>query len=117
MASLIVFGVVALIVIVFLLSFNVKSVSKNEKKDLKGNQRENVKDYLQKDRPEDKLTVSQALPEKHQNQLLRMSDDQYRQALKQMNTGQGQRPTTLSPNRLDDSAYRSAARTNLREPK
>ena len=112
MLSLIIFGIVALIVIVFLLIFNIKAISRPEKEELQI--------YRQSELPVNSATVPQAeLLENRQlrksthesdKEIPQMSDEQYRRALRQVQS-QGKKPTTTSMNRLNDTAYRTAARS------
>lgn len=102
MAAIIVFGVIALIVIVSLLSFNIKTVSRTEKTELKTKAQQSERSEKQEIKEDNN---------KMNNKLSPMSDVQYRKALREFNSGQGKRSTVVSQNRLNDSAFRTAARS------
>lgn len=113
MASLILFGIIALIVIVFLLSFNIKTISRPEK----------VKPEIDKPKelPVNRVTIPQSEGLENQkprenakrvdNKLPRISDDQYRQALRKFDSSPENKSAIISQNRFNDSAYRNAARS------
>jgi|GEM_PF-5637839 hypothetical protein len=124
MASLIVFGVIAVIVIVFLLSFNIKTVSKPGKKGLELDKPRELPVNMATN-PQLELPENQKLREKEDtegakeisNRLPRMSDNQYRQALRHIELKQEKKPTEISQNRLNDLAYRNAARSIYKKSK
>ena len=99
MLSLIVFGIIALITIVFLLSFNIKTISRPEKAALQIDK--------QSELPVDSDSVSSSV----------LSDEQYRQALRKFHLSLGEKPLSTSINRLNDTAYRTAVRSMKNQTK
>ncbi|WP_068962924.1 hypothetical protein [Desulfosporosinus sp. BG] len=114
MVSLIVFGIIALIVIVFLLSFNVKIMSKAEKVALPINKPSEMSVLNNPSVPEAEELENKQLSNstnESNKRVPQMSDEQYRRALRQFQASQREEPITAPQNMLNDTAYRSAIRS------
>ncbi|EGW37286.1 hypothetical protein [Desulfosporosinus sp. OT] len=114
MVSLIVFGVIALIVIVFLLSFNVKIMSKPEKTALPKNKPSEMSVINNPSVTEAEVLENKQLlnsTNESDKRVPQMSDEQYRRALRQFQASQREGLITTPKNRLNDTAYRSAIRS------
>lgn len=118
MLSLIVFGIIAVIVIVFLLNINIRAMSRSENAESQVNKQSEMplsntaiprSEMLENQLPESTGEWPVELPQIPK--LPQMSDEQYRQALRQFHSSQSVKPAPTSGDKLNDTAYRSALRS------
>ncbi|MFM1650981.1 hypothetical protein ACI7RC_02640 [Brevibacillus sp. B_LB10_24] len=102
--TMIVFGIVALVIIVFLIVFNVRAAGKRRKNAEEAPQE--VSEPQHREAPGPEQTT-----QKRKRDPLKMEDDTYRQALRQFQTGSKKKPTR----HISDEDYRKALRKMKRE--
>ncbi|WP_019119278.1 hypothetical protein [Brevibacillus massiliensis] len=102
--TLIVFGIVALIAIVFLIVFNVRAAGQRRKKVEEAPQE--VSEPQREEAPAPQQTT-----QRRKRDPLKMEDDAYRQALRQFQTGAKKKPTR----HISDEDYREALRKMKQE--